>query len=150
MGERKERLEQGCGKLFSFILTPPFLYTQVASKMRCFHSPLLHRALWCMNQCHLNSGRQEGQQVICSVAATDKTFQLFYNYGHKLWDSNENDVAMEQRNMKLYCSELYHVFLGRNCLFCSIFWQHAGCFKNSFTAIFQMLLCGNCHENAYT
>jgi hypothetical protein len=41
-----------------------------------------------------------------------------------LWDMGKNDVAMEQRNMKLYCSELYHNFPCHNRLFRCIFWQH--------------------------
>jgi hypothetical protein len=27
---------------------------------------------------------------------------------------------------------------------------NAGCFKKIFTMVFQMLLCGECHENVYT
>jgi hypothetical protein len=27
---------------------------------------------------------------------------------------------------------------------------YTGCFKNNFTMIFQMLLCGKCYENFYT
>jgi hypothetical protein len=28
--------------------------------------------------------------------------------------------------------------------------EHTGCFKKSFTMVFQMLLCGKCYENIYT
>jgi hypothetical protein len=28
--------------------------------------------------------------------------------------------------------------------------SNAGCFKNSFTMAFQMLLCGECYESVYT
>jgi hypothetical protein len=28
--------------------------------------------------------------------------------------------------------------------------QNTGCFKNNFTIVFEMLLCGECYEDVYT
>jgi hypothetical protein len=43
-------------------------------------------------------------------------------------------------------TKFYMKYLRFNATFTS----NAGCFKKSFTVVFQMFLCGECYENVYT
>jgi hypothetical protein len=99
---------------------------------------------------HTNSPCRKQMNPVCSLPSY--LFQIHFNIiVPPMLSSNKLSVIFSDQ-IFLYVSRLpsvFHLFypslpprLHRR--------NNKGCFKKSFTLMFQMLLCGECYENVYT
>jgi hypothetical protein len=66
-------------------------------------------------------------------------------------------TTLKAYNLRKFSQDVYSVLnchnVAKHTEFCLTFIGNAGnagCFKKSFTSVFQMLLCGECYGNVYT
>jgi hypothetical protein len=89
------------------------------------------------------------------ILPSESDIQVLCNPGR--WTQSKNTfilitILLRQNPIEFTCHNVanHPEFCLGWLLFNVTFTGNAGCFKNNFTVVFQMLLCGECYENVYT